>query len=100
MKEKLNTLLQDEAFLEKLVALETDTEVQSLLAENGVELSIAEITAIKAGVAAQLGENEELSEDDLENVAGGADVADIISGIAEGLSKLGDAVHKWTRGRW
>lgn len=100
MSEKLNTLLKDEAFLAKLVSLETDTEVQAFLAENGVELTIAEIAAIKAGVAAQLGENEELSEDDLENVAGGADVADIITGVVECIAKIGDAIHEWTRGRW
>ena len=99
MNEKLNSLLQDKAFLEKLLALETETDVQALLAENGVELTIAEIAAIKSGIEAKLGENEELSEDDLENVSGGS-VAAIITAVATGLVALGTAVDQWTNRRW
>lgn len=101
MNEKMSALLQDEAFLEKLLDLENDTDVQALLAENGVELTLAEISAVKTGIENRLaGENEELSEDDLENVAGGVDIGGLISGICEGIGKLGDCVHKWTRRRW
>lgn len=101
MNEKWNELLQDEAFLEKLLNLESDTEVQAFLAENGVELSLTEIASIKAGIESRLAADDaELSEDDLENVAGGADVADIITAVFDGIGKLGDYVHKWTRRRW
>ena len=77
MMEKLETLLQDEEFAKKLFSLESDTEVQSFLAENGVEFTLKEIAAMKAAVKARL-ENgdEELSEDMLENVAGGSALSD------------------------
>jgi len=100
MNEKLNTLLEDQDFIEKLTNTETDTEVQALLAENGVELTLEEINAVKKGVEARISEEGELSEDDLENVAGGVDIANIIEGVCNGIVKLGDAIHKWTRRRW
>jgi len=100
MNEKLNTLLEDQDFIEKLTSAETDAEVQALLAENGVELTLEEINAVKKGVEARISEDGELSEDELENVAGGADIAKIIEVICSGIVKLGDAVHKWTRRRW
>ena len=100
MNDKLNILLQDKSFLEKLVSLETDAEVQAFLAENGIELSITQIITIKNGIAAKLGENEELSEDELKNISGGADIPEIITNIADAIGKLGDYVDKWTRNRW
>ena len=100
MNEKLDELLKDEAFIEKLLNQENDTDVQALLAENGIELTLSDISAIKSGIEARLSGNEELSEDDLENVAGGVDVDKIITGVVDGICKLGDAVHKWTRRRW
>lgn len=100
MNDKLNILLQDKSFLEKLVSLETDAEVQSFLAENGIELSITQIITIKNGIAAKLGENEELSEDELKNISGGADIPGIITSIADAIGALGDYVDKWTRNRW
>ncbi len=71
MNEKFNELMQNEAFVEKLFALENDTEVRDLLTKNGVELSLAEIAAIKTGLDFRFSKDGELSEDDLENVAGG-----------------------------
>lgn len=102
MNDKLNILLQDKSFLEKLVSLETDAEVQAFLAENGIELSITQIITIKNGIAAKLGENEELSEDDLKSISGGADadIPGIITSIADAIGALGDYVDKWTRNRW
>lgn len=101
MNEKMNELLQDEAFLEKLLNLESDTEVQALLAENGVELTLAEITSVKTAIESRLaGDNAELSEDELESVAGGVDVDKIITAVFDGLGSLGDKVHSWTRRRW
>lgn len=100
MTEKMNELFQDETFVEKLLNKETDVEVKELLAENGVEISLEEISAIKKTVEARLENDSELSEDDLENVAGGSDVSDLITGVVDGLVKLGDAIHNWTRRRW
>lgn len=100
MNDKLNILLQDKSFLEKLVSLETDAEVQAFLAENGIELSITQIITIKNGIAAKLGENEELSEDELKSISGGAEIPEIITSIADAIGALGDYVDKWTRNRW
>lgn len=103
MNEKINELLKDASFLENLLTLETEAEAQAFLAENGIELSTIEIVTIKNAIASKLGENEELSEDDLECVAGGADndfVSSIIEGVGDLVVKLGDAVDKWTRRRW
>lgn len=100
MNDKLNILLQDKSFLEKLVSLETDAEVQAFLAENGIELSITQIITIKNGIAAKLGENEELSEDELKSISGGANIPEIITSIADAIGALGDYVDKWTRNRW
>lgn len=100
MNDKLNILLQDKSFLEKLVSLETDAEVQAFLAENGIELSITQIITIKNGIAAKLGENEELSEDELKSISGGADIPEIITSIADAIGALGDYIDKWTRNRW
>ena len=44
-------LVQNEVFMKRLLALETDVEVQALLAENDVELSLDEIKFIKKQLA-------------------------------------------------
>ena len=104
MQEKFEKLMQDEAFAEKLLSLDEDTEIQALLSENGVEFTLEQIAAIKKGVIAQLnGEDAELSDEDLEDVAGGIAVGAAITiavGVVKGLVILGNGVHKWTRGRW
>lgn len=100
MNEKMKELLADKAFVEKLMSLETETEVQSLLSENGVELTVEQISMIKKGVMSQLSNSDELSEDDLETVAGGVDIGGIIQGITDAICSLGDAINRWTRSRW
>lgn len=100
MNEKINELLSNKEFVEKLMSLETETEVQNLLSENGVDLTVEQIAMIKKGVASQLTESDELSDDALETVAGGADIGGIIESVANAIGTLGDYVHKWTRSRW
>lgn len=100
MNEKINELLANKEFVEKLMSLETEAEVQELLSENGVDLTVEQIAMIKKGVASQLTESDELSDDALETVAGGADIGGIIESVAKAIGTLGDYVHKWTRSRW
>lgn len=102
MEERLNELVQNEVFMKRLLALETDVEVQALLAENDVELSLDEIKFIKKQVEARLNGQEELDEEDLANVVGGSVTAAIaiIGAVVDGIIKLGDSVHKWTNGTW
>lgn len=83
---KLEELLKDKEFCEKLFALDETKDVQDLLNTNGIELSIEEIEQIKDLVIRfqndDLTDEEkkliekfqktgELSDDDLENVSGG-----------------------------
>ena len=96
MQERLNELVQNEVFMKRLLAL----EVQALLAENDVELSLDEIKFIKKQVEARLNGQEELDEEDLANVVGGSATAAIITAVVAGIVKLGNAVHKWTNGTW
>lgn len=100
MNEKMNELLSNQEFVEKLMSLETESEVQDMLAENGVDLSVEQIAMIKKGVASQLTESDELSDDALETVAGGVDIGGIIESVAKAIGTLGDYVDKWTRSRW
>ncbi len=104
MDEKLEKLLQDETFLQTLLSKETDAEVQAFLKENEIELTLEEIAAVKAGVEASLSsDSEELSAADLENVVGGASadtIGKIVNAVCDAIGKVGDLVHKWTRGRW
>ncbi len=68
--QKLQEIFQDEEFNKTLFAMETSEEVQAALKERGLELTIDEIKAIAEAIkAAQEGE---LTEDNLEDVAGGS----------------------------
>ena len=87
-------------FLQGELTLKGDYPTQAFLAENGIELSITQIITIKNGIAAKLGEKEELSEDELKSISGGAEIPEIITSIADAIGKLGDYVDKWTRNRW
>ena len=103
LKEKLEKLLQDEEFVKELLQQETAEDAQKFFAVHGVEISIDELNAIRKGIMARLDNSEELSDDQLENVAGGG-TADVITfAIDTGVKAIifaGDKVHKWTRGRW
>ena len=66
--EKILELLKDDAFADAVLSAESSDAVQQLFGENGVDLSIAEIKALGKSLTQSEGE---LSEEDLENVAGG-----------------------------
>ena len=85
--EKMKAVFADEAFIKQLFELETAAQVQAALKERGVELTEEEILGIRDFIikvergeisAEQLekwaaqGENGELSEEALEQVAGGS----------------------------
>ena len=82
--------------------METAEEVQAALKEKGLDLSIDDILKIQKTLTSQ--ENGELSEDEMENVAGGfAITAGIVSAIAcviGATASGGTFVHTFTRGRW
>ncbi len=68
---KLQAALADEAFADSLIAMQSPEEVQAALKTKDVNLTIDEINELaKAINAANSG--DELSEENLEDVAGGA----------------------------
>ena len=71
MQEKLAELLKDEAVVKELVAKETAEDAQKFLASKGVEISIEQLEEIQKAIAAK-SNSEEMNDDDLEKVAGGA----------------------------
>lgn len=104
-EELLKEILSDSDFAKSLIEMETPEAVQAALKEKGVELSLADITAIQSILTEQA--EGELSEDELENVAGGSltimaaiGIASVITASIGGAVSLGNKVHEWTRRRW
>lgn len=104
-EELLKEVLSDTDFAQSLLEMESPEDVQSALKNKGVDLSLEDITTIQNILANQA--EGELSEDDLENVAGGSltimsaiGIAGIISASVSGGIALGNKVHEWTRRRW
>ena len=68
--EKLQELFSSEEFKQEAANISTAEELQALFAKHGLELSIDEVISLCGQIAAQMGEVE-LSENELEDVAGG-----------------------------
>ncbi len=104
-EELLKDILSDADFVKSLAALENPEDVQAALKEKGVELTLEDIAAIQ-NILENSNEGE-LSEDDLENVAGGSltimaaiGIAGIISAAFGAAVTLGNKTDSWTRRRW
>lgn len=98
---KIKEVFSDEAFVSSLLEMETVEEVQAAVSAKGIELTIADIEALRT----QLSEDsEELSEDALENVAGGfvitAGVVSAIAGCISAAAGVTSMVHTVTNRRW
>ncbi len=75
-EERIKEVFADKEFVKKFFGKETPEEAQDLLAEKDIDVSIEELVAIKDIIVKKLqseekGEDDELCDDDLENVAGG-----------------------------
>ena len=75
-EERIKEVFADEEFVKEFFSKETPEEAQAVLAEKDIDVSIEELVAIKNIIdeklqAAENGEDGELCDDDLENVAGG-----------------------------
>lgn len=75
-EERIKEVFADEDFVKEFFSKETPEEAQAILAEKDIDVSIEELVAIKNIIdeklqAAENGEDGELCDDDLENVAGG-----------------------------
>ena len=69
-KTKLDEALMDEAFMNNLAAQKTVEEVQKLLGTRGIDMTIEEIYELRDKLMPS-SSKQELSMEDLNNVAGG-----------------------------
>lgn len=112
-EERIKEVFSDEAFVKELLSKETPEEVQAMLAEKDIDLTIDEIVKLRELIIkklqkAQSGE-EELGDEDLEDVAGGSGLAVLVAGtlsllivpaLFAGLMYGASEVNERTRGRW
>ena len=90
----LEEAVKDAAFVEALKNAETPEEAQKVFASKGIDYSIEEVKAIAAGIQ---GDDGELSEENLEAVAGGSVLATIagVVKIVDGIVGTISIVKKW-----
>ena len=109
----IREVFSDEVFVKGLFALETPAEVQQALRQKDITLSVDEIVKIRELLLKRLETGEELSEEELESVNGGAVVTCVlliaalfagalIGGAAVGAGIIGGAyiVNDKTSGGW
>ena len=98
--EKAKVALEDKAFVEKLLELEDPEAVQALYAEKGVDLTLDEVKLMGKLIAEQ-GEQDELTVDDLEDVAGGIAITTVtaIIGLTAVIIDIG-TYHKKKYKKW
>ena len=94
-KEQLKTIMTPE-FMQELMDLETAEDVQKAMEQKGISLSIPEINKLQSMLESQASGEGELSESDLEEVAGGGLVQTLTDFFRDGV----DAMNRWTRRRW
>ena len=95
--EKIKEVFSDEAFVKSLFELESTAEVQAALKEKGVEMTEEEILGIRdllikvesGKISAEQLENGELSDELLEQVAGGGFWGSVWKFLTEWLGHLG-----------
>ena len=102
-QEKIQEIFSDEAFLKEIFSKEIPEEVQSILAEKDVELSIEDILKLRKIIEKKLNQGVELSDDELEDVTGGvvvigAIVYTVLPLIAATI--ICDAILDATNTRW
>ena len=105
-EERIKEVFSDEAFVKELFSKETPEEVQAMLEDKDIELSIDEIVKLREMIikkAENPDADVELGDDDLEEVSGGI-VIDVIFVVAVAAVMVGlyggIAVNEKTNGRW
>ena len=99
-EERIKEIFADEEFVKEFFSKETPKEAQAMLAEKDIDVSIEELVAIKNIIdkklqAAADGEDGEICDDDLENVAGGVlltGTAFLLIGVAVPVIVVGTIV--------
>lgn len=115
--ERIKEVFSDEAFIAQVFELETPEEVQELLRDKNIDLTVEDIVDAKEYIEKHLNgelDIEELTDKDLEDVSGGVVcVGLVIGGIVLAAVGVGSAVvgagaatgaviltSRLTRGRW
>ena len=104
-EERIKEIFADEEFVKELFSKETPEEAQALLAEKDIDVSIEELVKLKDLVVAKLqaaenSESAELTEADLEDVAGGTFGISVVIAIVGILYLCGSVTLIKTTNRW
>ncbi len=74
IQKKLESVLKEKTFAEKIFKLQTPEEVQAAFKEKGIEISVEEVQLLGSIINKMVEKHtSNLSEDDLEEIAGGTD---------------------------
>ena len=99
LQARVKEAFADETFVKELFALEAPEDAQAKLKEKGIVLSLDEVKSIPKALKAAQMNGDELSEDALEDVAGGvltvAAATVIGAGIAAGGAIIGACIERW-----
>jgi len=98
-EERIKEVFSDEAFVKELVSKETPEEVQALLEDKDIEMSVSEIVKLRELLEKKAEDpNAELSDEDLEDVSGGCLGVAVIASFAVFIGA--GVVNGVTDGRW
>ena len=98
-EKRIKEVFSDEAFVKELVSKETPEEVQALLEDKDIEMSVAEIAKLREMVIKKMeNPDAELSDEDLEDVSGGCLGVAVIASFAVFIGA--GVVNGVTDGRW
>ena len=110
----IREVFSNEEFVKGLFRLETPEQVQQMLRQKDISLSVAEIVNVRELLLKQMDSGQELSEQELESVTGGAMaticlilsasllIGAMVGGAAVGAGTVGAAyiVNDKTNGAW
>ena len=104
-EERIKEVFADEEFVKELFSKETPEEAKALLEEKGIDISIEELVKLKDIIIAKLqavenGESAELTEADLENIAGGTFGISVVIAIVGILVLCSGVTIVKTINRW
>ena len=104
-EERIKEVFADEEFVKELFSKETPEEAKALLEEKDIDISIEELVKLKDIIIAKLqavenGESAELTEADLENIAGGSFGISVVIAIVGILVLCSGVTIVKTTNRW
>ncbi|MBO6159512.1 MAG: hypothetical protein J6P72_09700 [Firmicutes bacterium] len=101
--ERLNQLLEDKAFIEKMMSLDTKEEVKEIFNANGVDFTMEDVEEMAKELERAAEAGDEINESALEDVAGGFAItaAGLLAAgkIIVAVGGAGLAIYKWYKSR-